>query len=104
MIANIKKKKSGSHSSHLKFGRLRKLTCLRTVNLTIMTMLQTIVQLKINRVNIYESPILVCMASACTIYLLPDTGATVSIMTLDPEDGQPHKSFDIKDRPQSSSG
>ena len=37
--------------------------------------------MKINRVNIHESPILACCANSRTIYVLLDTGATASIIT-----------------------
>ena len=37
---------------------------------------------KINRVNITESPILACSSLSRTVYLVLDTGATASIMTL----------------------
>ena len=37
--------------------------------------------IRINRVNIYESPILACTGNSRTIYVLLDTGATASIIT-----------------------
>ena len=39
------------------------------------------VVVRINRVNIHDSPILACSANKRTIYLLLDTGATASIMS-----------------------
>ena len=48
---------------------------------TCLTQVSQDVVMRINRVNIHESPILACIAGTRTVYVLLDTGATASIIT-----------------------